>query len=288
MVPMHRGADVAGVMSIDEGQSAFDANRARGRISLSVEAQGGRTRRKAVHEDGSLRVRFPNCAPGECEAVLVNTAGGIAGGDRFAVEVTAGEGARLTVSGAAAEKIYRTHGPDAKIATTLRVGKNAALRWLPQETILFDRACLTRRIDVDLAVGASLVLAEPVVFGRSAMGETVREGRLVDRWRIRREGRLIYADTLKLEGAIAQTLGRMASAAGAAAVATLLIVPGDETLVVKIRELASKFSGEVGVSSWNGFAMARFCARDGAAMRGDLIAVLCALGQGPLPRLWLN
>jgi len=288
MARMRTGANVAGIMSIGERQDAFENNRARGHISLSVEVQGGRTRRKAVHETGSLRIRFPNCTPGECEAVLVNTAGGIAGGDRFAVDVTAGEGARLTVSGAAAEKIYRTHGPDAEIATTLRVGKDAALRWLPQETILFDRARLTRSIDVDLAAGASLVLAEPVVLGRSAMGETVREGMLVDRWRVRREGRLVYADTLQLDGAIAQTLGRTASAAGAAAVATLLVVPGDDVLVGRIRDLADRFSGEVGASAWNGFALVRFCARDGAAMRGDLIAVLSVLGQGSLPRLWLN
>jgi urease accessory protein len=220
--------------------------------------------------------------------VLVNTAGGIAGGDRYAVDVTAGEGARLVVSGAAAEKIYRTHGPDAQIATRLRIEKNASLRWLPQETILFDRARLCRSIEVDLAAGASLVLAEPVVFGRSAMGETVREGKLVDRWRVRREGRLIYADTLQLDGAIAQTLARTASAAGAAAVATLLVAPGDDALAGMVRDLAPRFAGEVGVSSWNGIMLVRFCAREGAAMRGDLIAVLCALGQGPLPRLWLN
>lgn len=279
---------MAGIMSIGERQSAFESNRARGYISVSVEAQGGRTRRKAVHEDGSLRIRFPNCAPGECEAVLVNTAGGIAGGDRFAVDVTTGEGARLTVSGAAAEKIYRTHGPDAEIVTTLRVGENAKLHWLPQETILFDRARLSRSIEVDLAAGASLVLAEPVVFGRSAMGETVQEGKLVDRWRVRREGRLIFADTLQLDGAIAQTLARSACAASAAAVATLLVVPGDDALVGKVRDLADRFSGEVGASAWNGFALVRFCACDGAAMRGDLIAVLSALGQGLLPRLWLN
>jgi urease accessory protein len=276
------------VMSIDEGQDAFENNRARGQISFTVAAKDGLTRRKAVHEAGSLRIRFPNCGPDECETVLVNTAGGIAGGDRYAVDVTAGEGARLVVSGAAAEKIYRTHGPDAQIATRLRIEKNASLRWLPQETILFDRARLCRSIEVDLAAGASLVLAEPVVFGRSAMGETVREGKLVDRWRVRREGRLIYADTLQLDGAIAQTLARTASAAGAAAVATLLVAPGDDALAGRVRDLAPRFAGEVGVSSWNGIMLVRFCAREGAAMRGDLIAVLCALGQGPLPRLWLN
>src|SRR5262245_49260771 len=100
-----------------------------------------------VHEEGSLRVRFPNADPGQCEAVIVNTAGGIAGGDRFDLDVEVGPRARLSVSGAAAEKIYRTHGPDAEISVHLNVERGATLHWLPQETILFDRTRMSRQID---------------------------------------------------------------------------------------------------------------------------------------------
>ena len=163
----------------------FNANRAIGRISLAVASDHGKTRRVRVHEEGSLRVRFPNTDPGECEAVIVNTAGGIAGGDRFDLDVEVGPQARLSVSGAAAEKIYRTHGPDAEISVRLDVKAGGALRWLPQETILYDRTRVTRRIDVDLADDASIVLAEAIVFGRSAMGEAVHDGKMSDRWRVR-------------------------------------------------------------------------------------------------------
>ncbi len=270
-----------------QGQ-VFDANRAIGRVSLSVAADHGKTRRVRVHEEGSLRVRFPNADPGECEAVIVNTAGGIAGGDRFDLDVEVGADAQLSVSGAAAEKIYRTHGPDAEISVRLDVKQSGALRWLPQETILYDRTRMTRRIDVDLAEDASIVLAEAIVFGRSAMGELVNEGSVSDRWRVRRDGRLIFAETLKLDGAIAQKLSEKAVADGRVAIATLLVIPGDDTLASTLRALESRFAGEVGVSAWNGIAVARFCARGGAALRRDLVMVLNALDLGTLPRLWSN
>jgi len=275
---------VTGEVSAQE--RVFNANRAVGRIALAVAADAGKTRRVRVHEEGSLRVRFPNVGVGECEAVIVNTAGGVAGGDRSDLDVEVGPQARLSVSGAAAEKIYRTHGPDAEISIRLDVKRGAALRWLPQETILFDRARMARRIDVELAEDASVVLAEAIVFGRSAMGEAVNEGKLSDRWRVRRDGKLLFAETLNLEGAIAQQLAEKAVAGGGVAIATLLVIPGDDTVAAKLRALEDRFSGEVGVSAWNGIAIARFCARDGACLRCDLVMVLNALDLGTLPRLW--
>jgi urease accessory protein len=267
-------------------EQIFAANRAEGRIALAVAADGGVTRRSRVAERGSLRVRFPGATMRELEAMLVNTAGGMAGGDRFAVEIAAGPGAALVVGTAAAEKIYRSHGPATEVAVALELATGARLRWLPQETILFDRARLARRIDVDMDEGATLVLAEALVLGRAAMGERVEEGELIDRWRVRVGGRLAFAESLRLTGAIAQKLARPAAAAGGCAIATVLIAPGDERHVEAVR--AREFSGEVGTSAWNGVAVARLVARDGAALRRDLAAVLAALDAGPLPKLWAN
>jgi urease accessory protein len=233
-----------------------------------------------------LRLRFPNTDTAELEAVIVNTAGGIAGGDRFDLDISVEQGARLKVTTAAAEKTYRSLGPEATISVKLAVGADAALSWLPQETILFDRARLSRSIDVDLAATASLLLVEAIVFGRSAMGEAVREGRLLDRWRVRRGGRLMFAETMRLDGAIAQRLAEAAIASGGVAVATVLMVPGNESQATIVRGLGDCLQGEVGISSWNGLAVARLCGRDGAMLRHDLVAVLTALEKGPLPRLW--
>jgi urease accessory protein len=265
----------------------FAANRARGAVRFDVSRFDGVTRRRELHEAGSLRVRFPSPEDDGLSAVLVNTAGGIAGGDRFDIEIASGDAARLTVTTAAAEKIYRADGAAAELNITLKAEGRSHLSWLPQETILFDRARMHRRFEIDLSESASLLLSEIVVFGRVAMGERLREGEFLDRWRLRRGGRLVFAENIRLDGDIGGKLASPAVARDGVAIGTALIVPGDEALVERIREKSKTF-GEVGISAWNGFAMARFCAQDAAQLRADMMAVLgCALGSA-LPRLWLN
>jgi urease accessory protein len=271
----------------DAASEVFASNRAVGAVKFDVALVDGVTRRRQLHESGSLRVRFPSPEAEGLSAVFVNTAGGVAGGDRFEIDIAAGEGARLTVTTAAAEKIYRAQGPAAQLNITLKAAANSHLAWLPQETILFDDARVNRRIDIDLAQSASLLLCEIVVFGRAAMGEKMLTGSFVDRWRLRRGGKLVFAETVRLDGDIGEKLKRSAVAKGGVAVGTALIVPGDEALLARIREASESFGGEVGISAWNGFAMARFCAQDAAKLRADMIAVLGASGPA-LPRLWLN
>ncbi len=266
----------------------FAANRATGAVAFEVCAVDGVSRRGALAESGSLRVRFPSPDVEGLSAVLVNTAGGVAGGDRFDVSVAARAASRITLTTAAAEKVYRTHGPDARLSIALRVEEGAHLAWLPQETILFDQARVVRAIDITLSAQASLLLCEMVVFGRTAMGERMRGGGLLDRWRVKREGRLIFAENFRLDGDIAAKLDRPAIGRGAGAVATVLVVPGDEALVARAREVATDFGAEVGASAWNGFAMVRFCAQDAARLRRDLVALLTHLAPGALPRIWVQ
>ena len=194
----------------------------------------------------------------------------------------------LTLTTAAAEKVYRAGGPAAQLNIALKAEAGAHLSWLPQETILFDRARILRRIDIDLAEDASLLLCEIVVFGRAAMGERMLHGEFIDRWRLRRGGRLVFAETIRLDGDIGAKLAQPAIAKGGVAIGTALIVPGDEAVVERIREAADGFGGEVGISAWNGFAMARFCAQDAARLRADMMSVLGRASGVPLPRLWLN
>jgi urease accessory protein len=266
----------------------FAANRAQGAVRFDVRCDGGVTRRGRLHESGSLRVRFPSPEDQGLSAMFVNTAGGVAGGDHFDIAISAGEGTRLTLTTAAAEKIYRAPEAPARLDISLKAASGAHLAWLPQETILFDRAKISRRIDIDLAEDASLLLCEIVVFGRAAMGERMENGEFVDRWRLRRGGRLVFAETVRLDGDIGAKLTRSAVAKGGVAIGTALIVPGDEAVVERIREAADSFGGEVGISAWNGFAMARFCAQDAAALRADMMTVLGRASPAALPRLWLN
>jgi urease accessory protein len=274
--------------SATAASAIFAANRARGSVTFDVHQVEGVTRRRHLHESGSLRVRFPSPEAEGLSAVFVNTAGGIAGGDRFDIDIATGEGSHLAVTTAAAEKVYRAQGPPAQVNIALKAADGSHLAWLPQETILFDRARMSRRIDIDLAEGASLLLCEIVVFGRAAMGERMLHGEFIDSWRVRRGGRLVFAETVRLDGEIGEKLTKPAIAKGGAAIGTALIVPGDMALVERIRELSESFGGEVGISAWNGFAMARFCAQDAARLRADMMAVLGRASGSALPRLWLN
>jgi urease accessory protein len=280
----------AGVMhsTATTADQDLTAIRARGRIGLEVENVAGITRRRRVHESGSLRVRFPGAPAAELEAVTVNTGGGMTGGDAFDIDVSVGENARLVVTTTAAEKIYRSLGPPVTVNVKLRVAAGGTLAWLPQETILFDRASLHRRIEVDLAEDAQLVLVEPLIFGRTGMGEAVRNGALHDTWRVRQGDRLIYAEGTQLSGDIEQSLGETAVANGGVAIATALVVPGDETLTDAVHAMGDEFRGEVGVSAWNGRTVLRFCARDGAALRHDITCALATIRTSPLPRNWTN
>jgi len=266
----------------------FAANRARGRIDLSVGRSGGLTRRRRVHESGSLRARFPTPTSDALEAVLINTAGGMAGGDAFDICIAVGEHSQLTLCTAAAEKIYRSLDPFASVRVTIAVEAGATLAWLPQDTILFDGARLSRRIEIDLAATARLLFVESIVFGRSGMGEIMRSGELRDCWRVRRDGRLCYAEGVRLDGEVSQTLGQVAVANGGAATATVLVVPADAAMADALRASADEMRGEVGVSVWNGQAVLRFCARDGADLHHDLSRVITTLRAAPLPRLWMN
>jgi len=281
-------ASEAGVAAQDDKARIFAANRARGKVALTVAQREGRTRPHTIHEAGSLRVRFPRSRTSALEAVIVNTAGGIAAGDCLDIELAAGTGAQITVTSAAAEKVYRSNGPDARIRIALNIDPGGSIVWLPQETILFNCARIARSIEVNLAKEARLIIAEAVIFGRLGMGEVVEAGRLVDFWRVRQQGRLVFAETTRLEGAIAEKLREPGVAKGGVGIATLLVAPADAGLADRVRALDADFCGEIGISAWNGLALVRFCAKDGATLRHDLSTVLTALPGQSLPRLWCN
>jgi urease accessory protein len=118
------------------------------------------------------------------------------------------------------------------------------------------------------------------------MGERVRHGRLLDRWQVYRDGRIIHAEALRFEGEIGAKLSAAAVTNGGTAIATVLIVPAEESFLIGVRAL--RFVGEVAASAWKGVLLIRLCAADGAALRHDLVAVLNAVRSGALPRLWLN
>lgn len=241
-----------------------------------------RSRLVRLRQAGSLRLRFPRVASGPVEAVLVNTAGGLAGGDRLAQSFRIAPGAELSIVTQACERVYASLGQDAWVRTQASVGEGASLSWLPQETILFDRARLSRELHVEAAATSRLLLCESVILGREAMGESVRGGALRDRWRVRVDGRLIFADDLRLDGDIARLTAARASLDGNRAFATVLAL-GVEPDMRALREALGPLGG---ASRIDGATIVRLVAPSGMALRKRLIPALQHLASGPLPRLW--
>ncbi|WP_310207550.1 urease accessory protein UreD [Ancylobacter sp. 3268] len=268
--------------------------RSRGRLLLHARFADGRTIPDRIEEQGPTRIRFPAAARRgrSLEGIILNTGGGIAGGDHVAAAMRAGEGARLVLTSQAAEKCYRSDGGLSRLSVELAVEAGASLDWLPQATILFDGARVARTIRAEVAEGARLLLMESVVLGRTARGERFTYGRLTDSWRIRRGGRLIYADGLSLDGAVGGVLGRPACAQGWAAFATgLLVAPDAMGRLDALREVAeavhaARTDVEIGVSAWDGMASVRLLARDGAGLEAAIRRLIAPLGVGDPPRIW--
>ncbi|MCS6778463.1 MAG: urease accessory protein UreD [Geminicoccaceae bacterium] len=268
--------------------------RATGRLELAVGLRAGTTRLVLHRESGSTKARFPRpAARGPLECVLLNTAGGLAGGDQLEQRILVEDGAALLAVGQAAEKVYRSTGPDALLRTRLEVRAGGTLLWLPQETILFDGARLDRRLEVDAAADARLVLVEAVVLGRTERGERVREGRLVDRRLLRREGTLLLTDPFRLEGPIAALADRPALLGGAKAFATLLALgPGvDVALLEAVRARLVDAPARAAAGLRGPVLLARLLAADGFALRRALLPALELLlarfgVAAGVPRVW--
>jgi urease accessory protein len=261
--------------------------RTEGTATVRLDAFGTHTRTVRLHQSGAAKLRFPKPEPGEpLQAVLINTAGGLTGGDRMAWSVEIYGSGRAVLTTQACEKVYRSAAGNAEVETRLTIEEGARLDWLPQETILFDGARLKRRLDVDLAEGATLLAVESTLFGRTARGETMRSGFFADRWRVRREGRLIFADDLRFDWADARLLDRPAVLAGGAAAATVLFVSGQpERHLGALRDIIGDLGG---ASAWNGKLLARIVAEGGAALRRVLVPALVELLDGAaLPKIWL-
>jgi urease accessory protein len=219
--------------------------------------------------------------------VIINTGGGMAGGDRLAIDIAAEAGSHVVLSTPAAERVYGSTGLRTEVSVSLELAGGARLAWLPRETILFSQARLQRRLTVDMPANATLVLAEMTIFGRIAMGEEVTEGSFADRWRIRRDGRLLHAEDVRLEGQVSHLLRRPAIAKGARAMAAAILVsPQAEDKLDAVRAVLEGSPCGSGASAFDGMLVGRFLAVDPADLREAMVRFLLAAAGNGLPHSW--
>ncbi|WP_454630691.1 urease accessory protein UreD [Bradyrhizobium cenepequi] len=271
-----------------------DLERARGAGRIVLTGVGGDTRVAEVHQRFPIALMCPEIA-GESskEVVIVNASGGIAGGDRLDIEVVAREEAAVVVTNQAAEKVYRALDRPARIVTRLTVSETARLAWLPQETIVFNNARILRQMDVDLHSGAELIALEWLILGRTARGEDVVGGHIADGWRIRKDGRLIWADGFRLTDNVFGQLHRAALLCDWKAVGTLVYFgPGLDARLSSLREIALSLDCQCAATIVGAVIIVRVAATDGAKLRRGLRSLLeqfgRELGAGPfgVPRMW--
>ena len=274
--------------SRSEAAGGIARERSRGRARLGVKAGGrGGGRLDTFFQEGCAKLRLPREDGGAFEAVVINTAGGLTGGDRFEVAVTVGAGAAASVAGQACEKIFKASAGTADVRTELIVEDGARLDWLPQPTILFERCDLRRTTDIRLAGSARLLAVESLVFGREAMGERLETAAIHDAWRVHRDGRLVLADAFAIDGPVADRLAGPALLGANRATATVLLAaPDAEGFLAPVRELLGEASGPAGASLVAGILVIRLAAPDGEALGRDLQRLLTFLRGRPLPRVW--
>jgi urease accessory protein len=262
--------------------------RAVGQLAVSLKRRGPYSVLEGLRQAGCLKARFPRPEDaGWLSVVTLNTSGGIVGGDQLDSSFAVRTDARATIAAQAAERFYRALPSSAPshIRTRIAVADGAAAEWLPQETILFDRCALDRRLQVELAADAWFLGVESLVFGRAAMGESVERASLNDVIQVRRAGHMLLHDAIRMDGEVAAMLQRSAIAGGARAVATLVhVAPDAENALGSVRDA----SPHCGASAWDGVLVARILAADGASLRTAVVAALQALRAGrSLPRVWL-
>ena len=263
-----------------------------GRLVLSGSENG--TRIEDVFERSPTRIMFPRTGsrPVE-EAVIINTGGGVAGGDRLECSVNALPGASIAVTSQAAEKVYRALHDPARVATRLKAGESARLAWLPQETIVFNGARIHRTTEIELFSGAELLALEWLVLGRAAHGEIMAGGSITDSWRVKKEGRLIWADSFRISDEIFVYLNRKALLSTFNSIATLVYFGPDlDRRLELLRQILSSLECDCAVTLVSGLIVARFATKQSSdlklALRSFLQQFGPELGSGPfqVPKMW--
>lgn len=276
-----------------QDNKAQNMQRARGHGEIIVKRSGEQNRLERLYQEGCARLRMPNHNKQDpIEAVMINTSGGLTDNDHLSWKFGVEDGAELTITSQACERIYKASRPlPAKIDVDIKVGKGGAFAWLPQETILFDQARLKRSIHVELAQDSEFLMVEPLMFGRPAMDEIVTSASLNDTWRIYHDDQLIHAENQKIDGNIDQILKRNTVTSGDLATAFILYIgPKAEA---KFEQIKQPDNANIGTSIWHLHdqktqkLVVRMSAATSYELRKLLIPTINILNdKNTLPKVW--
>lgn len=173
-----------------------------GSLNLVYAERNGTTQLRHNQAQAPLKVQRPFYPEGSevCHSVILHTAGGIVGGDRLSLNFHLEPNAQALITTAAASKIYRSNGLQARQTIQMQVDAGACLEWLPQETIVFNGAIYRQDLRVELAPEATWLGWEIARFGRSARGERFLQGEWRSHTEVWQQGRPLWIDRQWLPG----------------------------------------------------------------------------------------
>lgn len=264
--------------------------RSRGEARVGLAVVRGATRLRDLRQAGCAKAFLPRVHTPDPEVVFLNTAGGLTGGDRLFQRLDLGSDARATATTQTAERVYASSGGRAEVDVTIRAAAGARVTWCPQETILFDKSALARRTTVELEGDATCLMAETLVLGRTAMGEVIRDLDLSDRREIRRDGKPVFVEPIRMDGDwLARRDGPAVLPGGAMALSTLVLVSGDAAdRLDSLRRILPARSPDLvaAASAWDGVLVLRALGSDTLELRRLVGRALTHLSGAPLPRVW--
>lgn len=151
---------------------------------------------------GPLRVQKALYPEGEavCHVIVLHPPSGIAGGDELTIDVSVGAGAHALLTTPGAGKWYRSAGAWARQRLNFAVAADAALEWLPQESIVFDTARVAMHSRIELDPAARFIGMEILCLGRRASGEGFAHGALQLDTRVQRGGQPVWLERGRLDG----------------------------------------------------------------------------------------
>lgn len=263
--------------------------RAKGRAFVAFGLRVGQVRLADLAQQGSAKVLLPRVAGPVPEVVFLNTSGGLTGGDVLSLNLDLAPGVRLAATTQTAERAYASNQGAARVLVEAKVGAGARLDWLPQETILFESANLSRDTRIELQDDASCLTCESLILGRIAMGEVLHNARLHDHRMIRRDGRPVWAETLLIDPAVLARRESPVLLGGARALGVVAFVArGAEDAVAALRAIPEGAGVRRAVSGWDGRCLVRVLAPDGLSLRKEMAQMIKTLSARPLPRVWLS
>ena len=269
-------------MYLETIKSEAKLARAQGNMHLTTV---GNSRIQKLFQKGASKVFFPRRASG-LDCIMINTAGGLTGGDKFSNVIECYGNSCLTVTTQGCERVYKSNdGSNANVENKIVLKNSSRMHWLPQETIVFDQGRIKRELNVSISSEAEALIVEPIIFGRLAMGETELSGYFDDKIEIRVGGKIAFLDKTRLTGNISKILKRPAVAGGCTA--TAIIIFKSKMVKSFLKNFKDYLNNYSGVSLiHNNFLVARLIAPTGYELRQMLVPIITEITDKNLPKAW--